>query len=131
MIPAAQFYGEYPMRDFLLGAAALLIGAAAVAAPAETQLAPQDIKTTFFTGTPFTSASGSVKYKMTYNPDGKMMREPIGTGGSKGEGSWKLNNDGFCSTWKGSKANCFRVMVSGENKWVVRKGAGVAATWTK
>jgi len=119
------------MRGLLLGAAALLIGTAAMAAPAETQLAPQDIKATFFTGTPFTSASGSVKYKMTYNPEGKMTREPIGTGGSKGEGSWKLNGDGFCSTWKGSKANCFRVLAAGDNKWVVRKGTGVAATWTK
>src|ERR1700741_2954690 len=116
------------MRGLLLGAAALLIGTAAMAAPAETQLVPQDIKATFFTGTPFTSASGSVKYKMTYNPDGKMTREPIGTGGSKGEGSWKLNGDGFCSTWKGSKANCFRVLAAGYNNWVVRKGNGGAAT---
>ena len=119
------------MRGLLLGAAALLIGTAAMAAPAETQLAPQDIKATFFTGTPFTSASGSVKYKMTYNPDGKMLREQIGTAGPKGEGTWKLSKDGFCSTWKGSKANCFRVLAAGDNKWVVRKGTGVAATWTK
>jgi hypothetical protein len=119
------------MRILFLTAAALLTGAAAMAAPAATTLAPADIKATFFTGTPFTSASGSIKYKMTYNPDGKMTREPIGTGGSKGEGTWKLNNDGFCSTWKGSKASCFRVTAAGENKWSVLKGTGIAATWTK
>ncbi len=119
------------MRVLLLTAATLLAGAAAIAAPAATTLAPADIKATFFTGTPFTSASGSIKYKMTYNPDGKMTREPIGAAGSKGEGTWKLNNDGFCSTWKGSKASCFRVTASGENKWSVLKGTGVAATWTK
>jgi hypothetical protein len=126
--------GDFVMRVLIVSAAALLLGAAALAAPAapaETPLAPQDIKTTFFTGTPFTSASGSIKYKMTYNPDGKMMREPIGAGGSKGEGSWKLSNDGFCSTWKGSKASCFRVLAAGDNKWSVRKGTGIAATWTK
>jgi hypothetical protein len=130
MMPATQSK-ESTMRALLLGAAALLVGAAAVAAPAVTALAPKDIQTTFFTGTPFTSARGAAKYKMTYNPDGKMMREPIGTGGSKGEGTWKLSNDGFCSTWKGSKAACYRVVAAGENKWSVMKGTSAVATWTK
>jgi hypothetical protein len=131
MIPADQFDGEYTMRVLLLGAAALLVGSAALAAPATTSLAPPDIQATFFTGTPFTSARGATKYKMTYNADGKMTREPIGTAGPKGEGTWKLSKDGFCSTWKGSKASCYTVRPAGENKWSVMKGTTVAATWTK
>ena len=47
-----------------------------------------------------------------------MAREPIGTGGAKSEGTWKLSNDGFCTTWKGSKANCFRVAQAGDNQMV-------------
>src|SRR5262249_4230300 len=37
-------------------------------------------------------------------------------GGSKGEGTWKLTKDGFCTTWKGSKANCFKILTAGDNK---------------
>ena len=122
------------MRALLVGGTALIVAwAAASAAPSATALVPKDIQATFFTGTPFTSQSGGIKYKMTYNANGKMTREPTGNGGFKGEGTWKLSGDGFCSTWKGSKANCFRVLTAGENKWSVVKGAGnaVAATWTK
>ena len=128
------------MRAFLRGGAALLlVSQAAIAAPAATPAAgtatalpPKDIQATFFTGTPFTAAAtGSLKYKMTFSADGKMAREPAGTGGSKAEGTWKLSNDGFCSTWKGSKANCFRVIPSGENKWSVMKGTTRVATWEK
>ena len=93
---------------------------------------PSDIQTTFFTGTPFTaSASANLKYKMVFAADGKMTREPIGTGGSKAEGTWKLSKDGFCSTWKGSKASCFRVLPAGDNKWSIVKGTSKAATWSK
>ncbi len=45
---------------------------------------------------------------MTFTADGKMKRQPIGSG-NKGEGTWKLSKDGFCSTWKGAKDNCFTV----------------------
>jgi hypothetical protein len=119
------------MRELLFGAAILLIGAPALAAPAATALAPKDIQATFFTGTPFTAATGKTKYKMIYSPDGKMMRESLSTSGPAAEGTWKLSKDGFCSTWKGSKASCFRVLPAGENKWSVMKGKTVAATWTR
>ena len=110
----------------------LLVSQSAIAAPSPAPLAPGDIQTTFFTGTPFTaSASANLKYKMTFTADGKMTREPIGTGGSKAEGTWKLSKDGFCSTWKGSKASCFRVLPAGDNKWSIVKGTSKAATWSK
>lgn len=121
------------MRGYLLGAAALLIaGQNVCAAPSSGTLAPKEIQATFFDGTPFTAAaSGSLKYKMIFTADGKISREPIGTGGSKSEGTWKLSNDGFCSTWKGSKANCFRVAPAGENQWSILKGTTKVATWSK
>jgi hypothetical protein len=128
---AALIYGEHTMRVLLLASAALALAGMAIAAPAATKLAPQEIQATFFTGTPFTASRGATKYKMTYNPDGKMTREPIGTAGPKSEGTWKLSKDGFCSTWKGSKASCYTVQASGDNKWSVMKGTTVAATWSK
>ena len=87
------------MRSFLVAGVALV---AAITTALAAVLAPNDIQTTFFTGQPFTASATNIKYKMVFTPDGKMTREPIGSGGSKGEGTWKLSKDGFCSTWKGS-----------------------------
>jgi hypothetical protein len=105
----------------------------ALAAPAKApRLEPKDIQSTFFTGQPFTSATPTnVKFKMVFAPDGKMTREPLGKSGAKGQGTWKLSKDGFCTTWKGSKVNCFHVVPNGKNKWSVMKGTVLAAVWTK
>ncbi len=95
-------------------------------------LSPSEIQTTFFTGQPFNSSTPSnVKYKMVFTVDGKMTREPASKSGSKGEGTWKLTKEGFCTTWKGSSANCFRILTAGSNKWSVMKGTTVVATWSK
>ena len=117
------------MRALLLaGVAATVSIASAFAAT----LDPNDIQSTFFTGQPFTSATPSnIKFKMVFSADGKMTREPVGGAGAKGEGTWKLTKDGFCTTWKGSKANCFRIVTAGDNKWSVMKGTTIVATWTK
>jgi hypothetical protein len=96
------------------------------------KMAPSDIQSTFFNGQPFTaSTTSNLKFKMTFTADGKMRRQPIGTG-AKGEGIWKLSKDGFCTTWSGSTlSNCFTLVSAGDNKWSVMKGSSVAATWTK
>lgn len=107
-----------------------LLATAVLAAPA-TKLSPSDIRATFFNGQPFTAATpANVKYRMTFMADGKMRREPT-TGGTKGEGTWKLSKDGFCRTWAGGKENCFTVVGAGDNKWSVLKGTTVVATWSK
>jgi hypothetical protein len=116
------------MRGFFAAGVVALVGIGPACAGV---LAPTEIQSTFFTGQPFTSSAKGVRYKMTFNADGKIMREPVGSSGAKGEGTWKLSKDGFCSTWKGSKANCFRVETAGDNKWSVMKGKTVVATWTK
>jgi hypothetical protein len=103
----------------------------ALAAPPIARLAPSDIQTTFFNGQPFTAATTSnVKYKMTFAADGKMKREPVGPGG-RGDGTWKLSKDGFCTTWNGSTSNCFTVVAAGDNKWSVLRGSTIMATWSK
>jgi hypothetical protein len=117
-----------------VASAAVALGLAFItpvlAAPAGA-LAPSDIQSTFFTGQSFTaSTNSSVKYKMTFTADGKMKREPT-TGGTKGEGTWKLSKDGFCTTWTGAKASCFTLVSAGDNKWSVMKGSTVIATWSK
>lgn len=95
------------------------------------KLSPSEVEATFFNGQPFTAATPSnLKFKMTFTPDGKMKRVPV-SGGSKGEGTWKLSKDGFCTTWKGAKDNCFTVVSAGGNKWSVLKGSTIMATWSK
>ena len=124
-----------PMRA---GIASMTIGcviAAAAVAPAfaasAAKLSPSDIQATFFNGKPFTAASPSnVKFKMTFTADGKMKRQPISTG-KKGEGTWKLSNDGFCRTWKGTREECFTVVSAGTNKWSILHGSTIVATWSK
>ena len=113
-------------------AAALLLGTSALLAAPAGRLAPKDIETLFFNGKPFTASTpANVKFKMVFAPEGTMTREPLAKSGAKSEGTWKLSKDGFCTTWKGSKANCYRIESAGDNKWLVKKGTTVAATWTK
>ena len=107
------------------------VAAPAPAKPAATKLAPADIQSTFFDGKPFTATTPSnLKFKMTFTADGKMKRQPIGTG-SRGAGTWKLSKDGFCTMWKGGKDSCFTVVSAGDNKWSVLKGSTIMATWSK
>ena len=95
-------------------------------------LSPKEIQGEFFNGQPFTSSTPSnIKFTMVFTPDGKVSRQPLGNAGLKGEGTWKLDKNGFCTTWKGSKANCFIVSATGENKWTVMKGPTTMAVWSK
>jgi len=108
----------------------------ASAAFAGEPMAPSDIKATFFNGQPFTAASPSgTKFTMTFTPDGKMTRQALAQSGKTNVGTWKLNANGFCTSWEHAKSNCFTVIPNGENKWSVQKIATTIATtvavWSK
>src|SRR5437763_14921481 len=121
---------EDQMRAMLAGVAlaALLTGAALAAS----KLAPKQIQTEFFDGKTFTAATTSgTKFKMTFTADGKITREPQDRAGVKGEGTWKLSKDGFCTSWKGSAAICYTLVNVDKNKWSVVKGAATVAVWSK
>jgi hypothetical protein len=111
---------------------ALLVSTGVLLAAPSGRLAPKDIQATFFTGKPFTASTpANVKFKMVFTPEGTMTREPMSKTGSKSEGTWKLSSDGFCSTWKGSKQNCYKVQASGENKWAIIVSTQAVAYWSK
>lgn len=117
------------MRAALAVAAAILIAGAAYAAQ---KLTPKEIQTEFFDGKPFTAATTSgTKFKMTFAADGKVVREPQDKAGQKGEGSWKLSKDGFCTTWQSKTATCYTLVNVDKNKWSVVKGATTVAVWSK
>ena len=107
----------------------LLAGATTASAA---KLTPADIQKNFFNGEPFTAATPSnIKFTMVFKPDGKVTREPVGKSGVKGEGTWTLSKDGFCTTWKGSKANCSTLVSRSDKEWSVMKGSASVGTWTK
>lgn len=119
-------------EPFLLAAILFHVSKAFASEP----MVPSDIKATFFNGEPFTAASPSgAKFKMTFTPDGKMTREPLAESGSKSAGTWRLNAQGFCTSWGHAKANCFTVVPIGENKWSVKTIATTiavtVAVWSK
>jgi hypothetical protein len=117
------------MRAIVAGGAAILIAGPAFAA---TKLTPKEIETAFFDGKSFNAATTSgVKFKMTFTADGKVTREPQDKSGAKGEGTWKLSKDGFCTKWMGSAQNCYTLVNIEKNKWSVVKGAATVATWSK
>jgi hypothetical protein len=68
---------------------------------------------------------------MTFTADGKVLRVPAGGGGAKGEGIWKLDDSGYCTTWKGGKPGCFTVVAADNNKWSIMKGPAIIATWSR
>jgi hypothetical protein len=101
-------------------------------ASAATKLSPAEIQSTFFNGMTFNAATPSgTKFKMTFTADGKAKRVPVGKRGGKADGEWRLDADGYCTTWKGGKPSCFTVEASDKNKWSVLKGSGVVAIWSK
>ncbi len=57
---------------------ALALALAPTVAFATDLMTPNDIKATFFNGQPFTASSPTgAKFKMTFTPDGKALREPL------------------------------------------------------
>lgn len=117
------------MRAALAVVAIVLIAGAAYAAQ---KLTPAEIKSEFFDGKPFTASTTSgTKFKMTFATDGKVVREPQDKAGQKGEGSWKLSKDGFCTTWQSKTATCYTLVNVEKNKWSVVKGATTVAVWSK
>jgi hypothetical protein len=117
------------LRGICCVAAVAATTAAAVAAP---KLTSAEVQTTFFDGQAFTASTPSgVKFKMVFTPDGKVVREPVGNAGAKGEGTWKLDQEGFCTSWKGQKPNCYIVLNAGANKWSVMKSTTLMAVWSK
>jgi hypothetical protein len=126
---SSRIIWEASMRVLLAATAALLAFDVALAA---TKLTPKEIQTQFFDGKAFTAATTSgTKFKMTFTTDGKVTREPQDKAGAKGEGTWKLSKEGFCTTWKGSAANCYTIVNVDKNKWSVVKGAATVAVWSK
>jgi hypothetical protein len=134
----ARFLASYRRgAHMLLRTAVFTLGLAPTVALAAGAMQPNDIKTTFFNGEPFTAATPSgTKFKMTFTPDGKALREPMGSaGGPAKSGTWKLSPAGFCTSWAGAKPSCFTLVPMSDNRWSVQRVATTisvsVAIWSK
>src|ERR687887_166037 len=127
---APESSGRLIMRA-ALALATIVVATSGIALAAQ-KLTPKEIQSEFFDGKPFTAATTSgTKFKMTFSADGKVTREPQDKAGQKGEGTWKLSKDGFCTTWQSKTATCYTLVNIDKNKWSVVKGATTVAVWSK
>jgi len=116
----------------MLLALAVAVAAMPGVALAAQKLTPKEIQTQFFDGKAFMAATTSgTKFKMTFTVEGKVTREPQDKAGQKGEGTWKLSKDGFCTTWTGKSPTCYTLVNVDKNKWSVVKGATTVAVWSR
>lgn len=121
----------------LLRIAVFVLGLAPTATLAADVMKPAEIKAAFFNGQPFTAATpGGTKFKMTFTPDGKALRESMSAaGGPPKSGSWRLNPVGFCTNWDGAKPSCFTLVPMSDNRWSVQRVATTisvsVAIWSK
>ena len=121
----------------LLRVAILALGLSPSGTLAADAMRPNDIKTMFFNGQPFIAATpGGIKFKMTFMPDGKALREPMSPGGGPSKsGTWKLSPAGFCTGWNGTKPSCFTLVPMADNRWSVQRIATTisvsVAIWSK
>lgn len=109
---------------FLLAA---LASSAALAAPEA--LSPDEIKSVFGQGSPFTATINTKLYTVALKADGTGAMIPK-TGTPGRNGSWRLTDSGVCTTWGRDPEQCFTVQRNGGKYEVLLKGK-VAAVWSR
>jgi hypothetical protein len=94
-------------------------------------LTPDEIKTNFATGVPFTAESaGGTKKMLTLNPDG--TAKVVSKGKKAGQaGTWRVSSDGYCSTWGKGTENCYLIKRVGKTFEVLTAKKVLIARWSK
>lgn len=102
----------------------------AMAATPPTLLTPDQIKTLFGTGKPFTatSLSGTKTYSFTFNADGSALE--LQKGAKKGiSGKWRVSDKGYCTAWGGGTEHCYTVDKAGNGYEVRDLGGNLISNW--
>lgn len=110
----------------------LSLGAFSAPANAATsRVSPDELKSTFGNGKPFTAVSTSGKsYRLTLDVDGSAQEVPNGKQSGK-KGKWRLSATGYCSKWGSHTEKCYTVEHDGK-QFVVRDSDGNRmSTWTR
>ncbi len=93
-------------------------------------LTPDQIKTIFGIGKPFTavSASGTKIYSFTFNPDGTALE--VAKGATKGvTGKWRVDDKGYCTAWGKGTEHCYVVDKGAKGYEVRDAGGNLISTW--
>ncbi len=109
-------------------AAIILAAGTASAMAASGALSPNQIRSTFGTGKPFSavSASGRSAYWFTFKADGSALAVPKGQKAGA-QGTWRLSNDGYCSQWGAGTEHCYTVDKNGSQFDVRNPGGALIA----
>lgn len=97
---------------------------------ATTALSPDEIKSTFGTGKPFTATSLSGKvYLFTFKPDGSAVE--VVKGKKKATtGAWRVSDKGYCTKWGGGTEHCYSVSKVSDHYEVRDAGGHLISNWT-
>ena len=103
--------------------------AAAHAADKPHLLTPDEIKTTFATGTAFSATAPSGKVVMfTFKADGSALSAAKGQ--KKGtKGKWRVSDTGYCTTWGKNAEHCYTVRQTGTSYEVLNQSGTIVAHW--
>jgi hypothetical protein len=94
-------------------------------------LSPEQIKSTFGTGQPFSSISPSgAAYTLVLNVDGSASRTPKGSKAAV-TGTWRVASDGYCSKWGKNPENCYTIQKGAKAYTVLDSGGKIVARWRK
>ncbi|MFC7052371.1 hypothetical protein ACFQI3_06680 [Hansschlegelia quercus] len=109
----------------------LSLGFAASAAAAEL-IGPKELEAGWFDGrTISTTGPRGGKSQFVFAKDGKVTRTG-GRAGSSGDGTWRLDDDGFCmKLGQAKRESCYLAMKDGDGALKVIRRSGGAFTWTR
>jgi hypothetical protein len=98
---------------------------------ATSQLSPDEIKSVFANGKPFTAVSmGGKAYWLTLNADGSAMEIPKLKKSGK-PGKWRLSDEGYCTKWRVHEEHCYTVEKNGNRYDVLDSGGHLISNWTR
>jgi hypothetical protein len=115
-----------------LALAALVLGAATAPLGAAELLGPRQLETGWFDGrTVSTVGPRGGKSSFAFLPGGKLTRTG-GRAGAAGEGTWRLDDLGFCMTLGDAKReSCYLAAKADDGTLKVMRRSGGAFVWTR
>ncbi len=110
----------------------LLLAFAAAPAAAAELIGPKELQAGWFDGkTISTAGPRGGKSDFTFSRDGKVIRTG-GRAGSAGDGTWRVDDDGFCMTLgQAKRESCYLAVKSADGSLRVMRRSGGAFVWTR
>jgi hypothetical protein len=120
------------MRIAFLCLAATLAALTSHNAAAAELLAPKDLEAGWFDGRKISTVGPrGGRSEFSFQPGGKLVRTG-GRAGAASEGTWRLDEDGFCMTLaQGRRESCFLAVKNTDGSLRVIRRSGGAFVWSR